>query len=71
LLYTVPISRGDVMVVEDFLPVPNVEIEVDVPEIITSVRQIPEGIKLEFQRKGEKILIKVPTFIMYTGIVIE
>lgn len=71
LLYTVPISRGDVMVVEDFLPVPNVEIEVDVPEKVKSVRQIPEGKKLEFERKGSKIIIKVPTFTMYTGIVLE
>jgi hypothetical protein len=71
MLYTVPISRGDVMVVEDFLPVPNVEIEVDVPEKVKSVRQIPEGKKLEFERKGSKIIIKVPTFTMYTGIVLE
>ena len=71
LLYTVPISRGDVMVVEDFLPVPDVEIEVKVPEKITSVTQIPEGTRLEFQRKGDRIIIKVPTFTMYTGIVLE
>lgn len=71
LLYGAPISRGDVMVVEDFLPVPNVEIEVDLPEKVKSVMQIPEGKKLEYQRKGNKIIIKVPTFTMYTGVVIS
>ena len=71
ILYATPISRGDVMVVEDFLPIPGVEIEVNVPEKVTKVYQIPDGKKLDFERKGNKLLIKVPTFTMHTGIVLE
>jgi len=71
LLYGAPISRGDVMVVEDFLPVPGVEIEVNVPEKVKKVYQIPDGKKLDFIRKGNKLIVKVPTFTMYTGIVLE
>jgi hypothetical protein len=71
LLYAAPISRGDVMVVEDFLPVPGVEIEVNVPEKVKKVYQIPDGKKLDFTRKGNKLNIKVPTFTMHTGIVLE
>jgi len=71
LLYAAPISRGDVMVVEDFLPVPGVEIEVDIPEKVKKVYQIPEGKKVDFTRKGNKLIVKVPTFTMHTGIVLE
>lgn len=71
LLYGAPITRGDVMVVEDFLPVPGVEIEVNVPEKVKKVYQIPDGKKIDFTRKGNKLIIKVPTFTMHTGIVLE
>ncbi len=59
------------MVVEDFLPVPNVEIEVDVPEKVKSVIQIPEGKKLKFERKEKRIIVKVPIFTVYSGVVIS
>lgn len=71
LLYSPALQRGEVMVIEDFLPVPGVEIEVDVPEKVKKVVQIPEGTKLDFTRKGDKLMIKVPTFTMHTGIVME
>jgi hypothetical protein len=71
LLYTVPISRGDVMVVEDFLPVPGVEIEVSLPEYVKSATLLPEGKPLKFRKKGDKIVIKLPTFTMYTGVVLN
>ncbi len=54
LLYSPGLQRGDVMVIEDFLPVPNVEIEVDVPEKIKTVYQIPGGKKLSFSRNVVK-----------------
>lgn len=71
LLYSPGLQRGDVMVIEDFLPVPNVEIEIDVPEKIKKVIQIPGEKKLSFTRNGKKVKIKVPTFTMHTGIVLE
>ncbi|GAB1452913.1 hypothetical protein MASR2M47_29690 [Draconibacterium sp.] len=71
LLYTPALQRGEVMVIEDFLPVPGVEIEVNVPEKVKKVYQIPDGKKVDFTRKGEKLIVKVPTFTMHTGIVFE
>jgi len=70
LLYAAPITRGDVSVIEDFLPVPNVEIEVEVPENVKSVMQIPEGKNLNFEKKGNKLIVKIPVFTMYSGVVI-
>lgn len=71
LLYAPALQRGDVKVIEDFLPVPGVEIEVDVPEKVKNVYQIPDGKKVGFSRKGNKLMIKVPTFTMHSGIVLE
>ncbi len=71
VLYTVPISRGDVMVVEDFLPVPGVEIEINVPEKVKSVTLLPGGQRVRFRKNGDTIRIKLPTFTMYTGVVLN
>jgi hypothetical protein len=71
LLYAPALQRGEVMVIEDLLPVPGVEIEVNVPEKVKKVYQIPDGKKLDFKRKDNKLIVKVPTFTMHTGIVLE
>jgi len=71
LLYAPALQRGEVMVIEDFLPVPGVEIEVNVPEKVKNVYQIPYHKKLSFSRNGNTLKIKVPTFTMHTGIVLE
>jgi len=71
LLYAPALQRGEVQVIEDFVPISGVEIEVNVPEKVKKVYQIPDGKKLSFKREGNKILVKVPTFTMHTGIVLE
>ena len=71
LLYAPALQRGEVQVIEDFVPISGVEIEVIVPEKVKKVYQIPDGKKLSFKREGNKILVKVPTFTMHTGIVLE
>jgi GH35 family endo-1,4-beta-xylanase len=71
LLYAPALQRGDVMVLEDFLPVSGVEIEVDVPEKVKKVYQIPDGKELAFTHDGNRIKISIPTFTMHTGIVIN
>lgn len=71
LLYAPALQRGEVMVIEDLLPVPGVEVEVNVPEKVKKIYQIPDGKKVDFSRKGNKLIIKVPTFTMHTGIVLE
>lgn len=71
LLYSPALQRGEVKVIEDFLPVPGVELEIDVPERIKKVYQVPDGKKLKIHRNGDKIFVKVPTFTMHTAIVLE
>lgn len=71
LLYAPALQRGEVQVIEDFVPISGVEIEVIVPEKVKKVYQIPNGKKLSFKKEGNKILVKVPTFTMHTGIVLE
>ncbi|MEI6277481.1 MAG: hypothetical protein WCP08_15890, partial [Prolixibacteraceae bacterium] len=71
LLYSPALQRGEVKVIEDFLPVPGVEIELNVPEKVKHVYQIPDGKKVKFSRNGNKISINVPTFTMHSGIVLE
>jgi hypothetical protein len=71
LLYASALLRGEVQVIEDFPPVPGVELEVNVPEKIKNVYQISDGSKLKFSRSGNVLKIEVPTFTMHTGIVLE
>ena len=71
LLYSPALLRGEVQVIEDFLPVPGVEIIVNVPEKVKNVYQVPAGGKLDFQKTEQGILVVIPTFIMHTGIVLE
>jgi Hypothetical glycosyl hydrolase 6 len=71
LLYTPALQRGEVNVIEDFMPVSNVSIEVDVLQTIKKVYQIPGNKELTFTKNGNKINVEVPTFTMHTGIVLE
>ncbi|BFP40143.1 hypothetical protein FGF1_09880 [Flavobacteriaceae bacterium GF1] len=71
LLYAPPLLRGDVSVIEDFLPVPNVALTLQVEEPIKKVVQVPGNRPLEFTKDGTRIKVKVPTFTMHTAIVFE
>ncbi len=71
LLYSPALQRGEVMVIEDFLPVPNVNVTLRVPQKIKNVLQIPGNKKLPFTQKDGAINIKVPTFTMHTALVFE
>lgn len=71
LLYSPGLQRGDVMVIEDFLPVPNAEIEINVSEKIKNVTQIPQNNKLTFTQIGNIIKVSVPSFTMHTAVVLN
>ena len=72
LLYAPALLRGEkIQVIEDFLPVPGVEIELNVPEEVLEVYQVPGKTRLKFQREGDVIRIKVPTFTMHTAVVLN
>ncbi|NHF58579.1 hypothetical protein FK220_004470 [Flavobacteriaceae bacterium TP-CH-4] len=71
LLYGPPLLRGEVSVLEDFLPVPGVELSLAVPESIKEVVQIPDGTPLPFAQEGSTVKVTVPTFTMHTAIVFK
>ncbi len=71
LLYSPALLRGEVQVIEDFVPISEVEIEVSLSENIKNVYQIPDGKKVAFSKNSNVLKIKVPTFTMHTGIVLE
>lgn len=70
LLYSPTLLRGeDIELIEDFLPVPGVELELELPEEIKEVYLVPGLTRLDFQRDGDLIKVKVPTFTMHTAVV--
>ena len=70
LLYSPALLRGvDIQVIEDFLPVPGVELELRVLEKVKDVYQIPGEKKLDFTQENGIIKVNIPAFIMHTGIV--
>jgi hypothetical protein len=71
LLYSPAIKRGEVMVMEDFLPVPGVALEVEVPEKIKRVYQVPGNNSLKYVRNGNLVKIVLPQFTMHAGVVME
>ena len=71
LLYSPPLQRGDVKVIEDLPPISDVTIAVHVPETITAVTAIPSGESLEFSQTDGSVTVAVPTFSMHTGIVLS
>jgi len=71
LLYSPALLRGEVQVIEDFVPIPDVELEVNATNRIKKVYQVPDGKTLSFKRSGDKIKVQVPVFKMHTALVLE
>ena len=71
LLYSPPIQRGAVRVIEDFLPVPDVGITLRVPEQVKKAYMIPGNQPLELTSDQGTVAVTVPEFTMHTGVVFE
>jgi Hypothetical glycosyl hydrolase 6 len=71
LLYTPAVQRGDTTIIEDFVPISGVTLEVSIPENVKKVYQIPGNKPLPLKKVGGKLQVNVPTFTMHTGIVFE
>jgi hypothetical protein len=71
VLYAPALTRGEVQVIEDLVPVSGVEIEVAVPEKIKQVMQIPQMKDLPFKNDNGRIKVTIPQFSMHTGIVMK
>jgi hypothetical protein len=72
LLYGTPVQRGDTEVIEDLVPIYDTKVILNVPEMIKSVRLIPDNVSLEFTRtKTGEIVIVVPKFTCHSAVVFE
>ncbi len=70
LLYATPIKRGDdvlpgrgidsIEVIEDIVPLYDVEVALRLPQRVGSVRLVPSGESLEFKQSGSRIQFTVP-----------
>jgi len=59
LLYAIPIKRGDIEVIEDIVPVRDVEIKLRIPAV-RGVKLVPEQKDLEFHYDGDYCTFTVP-----------
>jgi hypothetical protein len=72
LLYSPPLLRADnVEVIEDFIEISNVNLELRLERPIKKVYNIPDGSQLNFEIKGNTLKVKVPSFTMHTAVVLE
>jgi hypothetical protein len=71
MLYSVPIQRGSVSVIEDLVPLYNIPVTVDLEEDIKKAYLIPSGKKLKIKKVDGKLELVAPEFTCHTGIVLE
>jgi hypothetical protein len=71
LLYSPPLQRGSVRVIEDFPPIPSPRLTVRVPERVTKARVVPTGEELSFTQEAGVVQVTLPTFTMHTAFVLE
>lgn len=76
LLYGPPISRGRCQVIEDLPPLYDVEVRLRLPQRITSLRLIPDGVELRVRggssgQDDEAIEATVPRFSAHCAVVAE
>lgn len=69
LLYSPPLQRGEVQVIEDIIPIYSVSVELRVQEKIEQVMQVPDGQPLAFRQEEGVIKVQVPKFSMHCAIV--
>ncbi|MGY8923436.1 MAG: hypothetical protein ACKVJR_06880 [Flavobacteriales bacterium] len=72
LLYSPPLLRANnVEVIEDFVEIRGVNLELDLDRPIKKVYQIPDGKSLDFDITGGLLKVKVPPFTMHSAVVFE
>ena len=71
LLYGPPIQRGIARVIEDLVPLYDVEVTLDVDEPVRSAYTVPEHQVLDIAQKDSGFSIVVPEFSCHTAIVFE
>ncbi len=70
-LYSTPIQRGEVSVIEDLVPLYNVPLKVSLGKEIKRAYQIPSGEALKMVKRGDLLEMVIPEFTCHTAIVLE
>ncbi|MBW7460111.1 beta-galactosidase, partial [Paenibacillus sepulcri] len=72
LLYASPVKRGDgVEVIEDIIPLHDVEVALNLPEAAKRVYLAPQGTELPFRQNETTIAYTVPRLECHQMVVIE
>jgi hypothetical protein len=71
LLYSTPIQRGAVSVIEDLVPLYDTPVEVKLGKEIKRAYQVPSGETIRMVKNGDKIKLVIPEFTCHTAIVLE
>ena len=71
LLYGPALKRGRVMVIEDLVPLYDIDVTVRLPEEVTRAYTIPQGEPLEIDRSGEGVCVTVPKLQCHQAVVFE
>ena len=71
LLYAPALQRGEVMVIEDFPPVPAARITLRVPQKVKKAYIVPGRVPADLERADGAASIEVPPFTMHCGVVLE
>ena len=71
LLYAAPVKRGNVEVIEDIIPLTDVQVTFAVRQPPKTVRLVPEGMRLPFTSSGNRIAFTIPTLNMAQIVAVE
>ena len=72
LLYASPVKRGEgIEIIEDILPIYDVEVEVNVPCNVKKVYLAPEMVDLAFVQQGNSVKYKVEKLVCHQIVVLE
>jgi len=72
LLYASPVRRGEnIEVIEDIIPLYNIEVTVNLPVRAKNVYLVPQNIQLDFTQEDSKVKYTVPRLECHQMVVIE
>ncbi len=72
LLYAVPVKRGNgVEIIEDIVPVYNVNVELKLPKTIKNVYLAPQRIQVPFTQENDKVILQVGKIDCHQMVVLE
>lgn len=60
-LYATPVKRGDgIEIIEDIVPLYEIQVEIRIPEKVKSVRCVPQQEELSFEQEGQVVRYTLP-----------